>query len=477
MKFDYDLLIIGAGSAGMAAAEVAPRMGVRVALAERDRIGGDCLWTGCVPSKALIASAKLAHRMKSASELGLADQIAAVDTAKVLDRVRAVQHDIAATTDSIEHFQRLGVDVLTGVARVRDEHSAVVAGRVITARFILLASGSRPSVPPIEGLGESGYLTSDTLFCLERLPSSLIVIGGGPIAVETSQAARRLGVEVTLLESQAQILGREDGRLAARVRSILEREGVSIFTGAAVERVELRGSGRMVTGTVDGERHEWRAHGVLVATGRAPNVEDLGLAEAGISTSPKGIVVDDRLRTSVSSIYAAGDVAGRFFFTHSAVSEAATALRNMFYPGSKPAPMLVPWTTFTEPELGHAGMTRAQAEAELGRDRILEFRAPLSESDRARADGVDGEFVCVTDTNYRLLGAHVLAPGAGDMMGHLAVAIGRGDRLTPDFANAIQVYPTISFTLSQLAAHATYRQLRRPFLRGMRRLADHLLPR
>lgn len=474
MNFDYDLLIIGAGSAGMAAAEVASRIGVRVALAERDRIGGDCLWTGCVPSKALIAAAKAAHRMRTAEEFGLASGNAEVDTARVLDRVRRVQNEIAATTDSAEHFVRLGVQVLTGEARVKDEHSAIIAGSSVSAKYILLATGSRPSVPPIDGLQKAEYLTSDTLFTLDRLPSSLVVIGGGPIAVEMAQAIARLGAEVTLLEAQPEILGREDAALAGRVRATLERDGVSVLTGVEIESVESRGDDRVVTGMVGGTRREWLSRAVLVATGRTPNIESLGLSNAGIATGAKGVVVDERLRTSVPSIYAAGDVAGRFLFTHGAVAEAAVALRNMFYPGSKPAPTIVPWTTFADPELGHAGKTRAEAEAELGTDRVLEFRAPLAESDRARADGVDGEFVLVTDTNYRLLGAHVLAPGAGDMMGMLASAIGRGDRLTPDFANAIQVYPTISFSLSQAAAQATYRQLERPFLQAVRRLAGQL---
>lgn len=475
MRFDYDLLIIGAGSAGMAAAEVAPRMGVRAALIERDRIGGDCLWTGCVPSKALIAAARSAHRMKTARMLGLPQCQAEVDTALVLERVRQVQREIAATTDSAEHFERLGVDVLAGEARIRDEHSADVSGRVITARYMLLATGSRPSIPPIPGLEDVAYLTSDSLFHLERLPPSLIVIGGGPVAVEMAQATRRLGVAVTMLEAGPQLLRREDPALAARVRMTLEQEGVSVFTGVRVERVEARGADRVVRGVIGGKGHEWPAADVLVAAGRSPNIEDLGLRGAGITSGPKGVVVDDRMRTSVPSIFAAGDVAGRFLFTHSAVSEATTALRNMFYPGSKAATTIVPWTTFTDPELGHAGMTRSEAEANLGPERVLEFRAPLAESDRARADAAEGELIAVTNTDYRLLGVHVFAPGAGDMMGMLASAIGRGDRLTPDFANAIQVYPTISFSMSQLAADATYRQLRRPFLRGMRRLAG-LLP-
>ena len=472
MKFDYDLLIIGAGSAGMAAAEIAPRMGARVALVERDRIGGDCLWTGCVPSKALIASARLAHGMRSASALGLPSADVAIDTAPVMDRVRRVQREIADTSDSPGHFEELGVTVLTGEAHLRDAHSAVVDGRAVSSRYILLATGSRPAVPPIDGLSEAGYLTSETLFTLERLPSSMIVIGGGPIAVEMAQAMRRLGVVVTMLEALPSILSREEPALSDRVRAILECEGVSVGTGVKVERVTRSGGVKTVAGKLAGNEHSWRADEILVATGRAPNVDSLSLDVAGVTHTKNGITVDERLRTSFSSVYAAGDVAGRFLFTHSAVSEATTALRNMFYPGSKPAATAVPWTTFTDPELGHAGVTSEDAAKSLGPGNVLVFGQSLSESDRARAEGENGEIVLVTDTKYRLLGAHVLATGAGDMMGSFADAIARRARLTPDFANAIQVYPTTSFSISQAAGQATYRQLSRPFLQAMRRIGD-----
>ncbi len=472
MKFDYDLLVIGAGSAGMAAAEIAPRMGARVALVERDRIGGDCLWTGCVPSKALIASARLAHGMRRAAALGLPPADAAIDTAPVMERVRRVQGEIAATSDSAEHFERLGVTVLTGDARLRDEHSAVVDGRAVTSRYVLLATGSRPAVPPIVGLAEAGYLTSETLFTLERLPSSIIVIGGGPIAVEMAQAMRRLDVVVTILEALPRILGREEPCLSDGVREILQDEGVGVHTGVTVAGVNRGGGGKTVAGTIGGSDREWSADEIFVATGRTPNLDSLRLDAAGVTHTKRGITVDERLRTSIASVYAAGDVAGRFLFTHSAVSEATTALRNMFYPGSKPAATAVPWTTFTDPELGHAGMTSGEAVTSLGAGKMLTFRQSLAESDRARAEGEDGEIVLVTDTQYRLLGAHVLATGAGDMMGSLADAIARRARVTPDFANAIQVYPTISFSISQTAGQATYRQLSRPFLRAMRRIGD-----
>lgn len=470
MKYDYDLLIIGAGSAGMAAAEIAPRMGVRAALVERHRIGGDCLWTGCVPSKALIASARLAHRMRNAEGLGLSPNSSAHDTAQVMERVRRVQDQIASESDNAQHFEALGVTVLTGEARLSDDHTVTVEGRRITARFVLLSTGSRPAVPPIDGLRETGFITSETLFTLDRLPASMLIIGGGPIAVEMAQAIQRLGTSVTVLEALPQILSREEPALRESVHAALEREGVEVNVSVRVSRVGRGTHGKLVTGTIDGIERMWAAEEILVATGRAPNIEPLDLAAAGLVATERGVTIDGRLRTKAASIYAAGDVAGRYLFTHSAVSEAATALRNMFYPGSKNAAKVVPWATFTDPELGHAGMTSEEARQAVGEGNVLVFRQPLADSDRARAEGEDGEMVLVTDGRYRLLGAHVLAPGAGDLMGGFADAIERDARLTPDFANAIQVYPTFAYSITQAAAEATYRQLARPFLRAMRRI-------
>jgi pyruvate/2-oxoglutarate dehydrogenase complex dihydrolipoamide dehydrogenase (E3) component len=470
MRYDYDLIIIGAGSAGMAAADIAPRMGVRAALVERERIGGDCLWSGCVPSKALIASARLAHNMRHAEELGLDPIDGGTDTRRVMARVREVQQGIARHNDNAQHFESLGVAVVQEEARPVGPHTVSVWGRTVTTRYILLATGSRPAIPDVEGVRETGFLTSETLFELERLPDSIVIIGGGPIAIEMAQAMQRLGTRVTVLEALPRILAREEPALSERVQSTLEREGVIVQPGTAITWVALRDGLKVITGTVEGEEREWAADEILVAAGRAPNIESLGLDEVGVAHTNRGVTVDERLRTTIPSIYAAGDVAGRYLFTHSAVSEAATALRNMFFPGSKAPTNAVPWTTFTDPELGHAGMTSEEAKRSLGDENVLVFDQSLAESDRARAEAAEGQVVLVTDKRYRLLGAHVLAPGAGDMMGALADAIERGARLTPDFANMVQVYPTISFSLSQAAGQATYRQLARPFLHAMRRI-------
>ena len=469
----YDLVVIGAGSAGMVAGEVAPKMGVKCALVERARVGGDCLWTGCVPSKALIASAKAAHAMRMAGDFGLTASAASIDTAPVFERVRRIQREIAETDDNPQKYIDAGVDLIYGDAKLVGGHTVEVSGRRITAKFILIATGSRPAVPAIAGLEGVGYLTSETLFEQERAPASMLIVGGGPIAIEMAQAHHRLGVRVMVLQRANRILERDEpvaGREAARAAP---RRGHRDRIERPVSRQSRRPrSARSLRGAVDGQpRGMERRTSSSSPAGRRPNVEGLGLADAGIASSARGVVVDSKLRTNVQSVYACGDVAGRFLFTHSAAAEAVAAMRNMFYPGTKDAPDLIPWATFTEPELAHAGMTSTEAQEKLGAGNVRTFAWALSHNDRARTEqAANGQIVAVTDAKFKLLGAHILAPAAGEMIGQFALAIANGQRLTPDFGNLVQVYPTFSTSFSQLAAEATYGQLERPFLQTVRKI-------
>lgn len=473
MKYDYDVVIIGVGSAGMIAGEVAAKIGVKAALAERQRVGGDCLWTGCVPSKALLASAKAAHTIRHAGKYGLVATEVEVDSATVWRRVREIQQEIAATDDNPEKYAELGVDLLWGEASFEGEHRVRVGERVVTAKYALVCSGARPAAPSVEGLAEAGYLTSENVFELERAPRSLIVIGGGPIGVEMAQAMNRLGVKTTVLQRAARILERDEPALAGILLKRLRGEGVEVQLGAELSSAGRNGAGKFVRGRAEGRDAEWTAEEVLVAAGRKPNVETLGLERAGVKTGPRGIMVDDKLRTSARWVYAAGDCAGRFLFTHSAGAEAVTALRNMFFPGSASAPETVPWTTFTDPELAHVGMTADEARSKLGQQNVRVYEWELGHSDRARAEGAtEGRIIVVTDAKFKLVAAHVLAPAAGEMIAQFTLALNRGLRLTPDFGNLVQVYPTFSTSISQLAGEATYGQLQKPFLRTLRRINE-----
>jgi pyruvate/2-oxoglutarate dehydrogenase complex dihydrolipoamide dehydrogenase (E3) component len=473
--FDYDVLVIGAGSGGMVAAEVAPRMGVRCAIVERARIGGDCLWTGCVPSKALIASARAAHIMRHAGRLGLAPVDPEIDTSLVYARMRGVQEQIAESDDNAERMRRNGADVIEGHARLVDGHTVEIDGRRVTSKFILLATGSRPAIPPIEGLEETGYLTSENLFEQERAPESMLIVGGGPIAVEMAQAHRRLGVDVTILESGERLLPRDEPTLVAMLTSRLREEGVAIELGVDIRHATTNGTAKELRGSVGSDQRTWHATEVLIAAGRKPNIEELRLREAGVELCERGVIVDGQLRSSVPSVYACGDVVGRYLFTHSAGREAVVALRNMFYPGSGEAPSLVPWSTFTDPELAHVGMTGHEAAAEFGDENVRIFRWDLAHNDRARTEAEPaGAIVVVTSRKFHIVGAHVLAPAAGEIIGGFTGAIARKERLTPDLANLVHVYPTISTSISQLAAEATSGQLERPFLRAVRFLYERI---
>ena len=471
MKYDYDLAIIGGGSAGLLASELSARMGVKAVLIEAARLGGDCLWTGCVPSKAILASARVASTVRRAADFGVSVEGFSIDSAAVWSRMKAVRESIATTDDAPERFVGMGVDVLQGRARFVGPNRIEAAGSTITARYALVCTGSHPAVVDIPGLDENVCLTSEDIFELDRAPASLAIIGGGPIGVEMAQAMNRLGVETTLLESGPRILSREEPALTDLLAARLSEEGVGLHLGVAVERAETAGG----LTTLYSSDASWRAERVLVATGRRPAIDDLGLEAVGVKTNRRGIVVDDKLRTNVPWVYAAGDCAGRYLFTHTAAAEAAVALRNMFYPGSSSAYEPVPWTTFTDPELARVGLTKAQARKRLGRRKVRVNEWNLSHSDRARADGDDlGRIIVVTDSKDRIVGAHVLAPHAGDLIAQFTLAIQRKMRLTPDFTNVIQVYPTYSMGVQQLAAEAIYGKLGEPFYRLARRVGSLL---
>ncbi|HEV2767681.1 MAG TPA: FAD-dependent oxidoreductase [Acidimicrobiales bacterium] len=450
----YDVVIVGMGSGGMAAAEFAASLPLRVAVVERDRVGGECLWTGCVPSKALLASAKVAHTLRTADQWGLPPTDVAFDTKPVFDRLRTVQDEIARTDDDPRRFEALGVEVVRGEARLVDPFTLAVGDRLLRTRFVLLCTGSSPVTLPVEGLEDAGYLTNENVFELERAPASLTVIGGGPIAIELAQALHRLGVRVTVLEKMDGVLGRDQPELVAVLVRLLREEGLDLQTGVDVERVTVEGGAKVVHGRRGGELLRWEAEELMVAVGRRPNLGGLGLEDLGVATTRKGVTVDRRMRTSVPSIYAAGDVAGRYLFTHSAGHEAVRAVRDMFFPGRGEVDDLVPWCTFTDPELAHAGLTAAEARERHGDD-VEVHRLDLAHSDRARADGHSEGAVIAVTTKGKLVGAHVLAPAAGELVHELALAVSKGMKLST-LASLIHVYPTLATTVGHLAVESAY---------------------
>ncbi len=443
----FDLVAIGGGTAGLVTAAAAAGLGARTALVERDRLGGECLWTGCVPSKALIGSARIARALSRTDEFGLDGSLSNVDGGRVLESVREVRARIQPHDDPAR-FRDMGVEVMEGEGRFLSDRELDVEGpdvaRRLRARRFVIATGGRPDVPSIPGLEEAGYFTHETAFDRPDLPRSVAILGAGPIGVEFAQAYRRLGVEVTLLEMEDRILVREDAELASRLQDRLEAEGIRVRTGAAVARVE-RGEGN--PGQVrllseDGRRIE--AEEVLVAAGRRPNVEALELARAGVEAEEDGIRVDERLRTSRKHIYAAGDVTGGLLFTHVADHEARTVVRNALFPlSTKPRYEAVPWCTFTEPELARVGLTEAEARERHG-DGVRSFSYDLKELDRAIADrAAEGLVKLVVDRKGRILGGHILGASAGTMIVEVALAMEHDIRIGK-LSDLVHPYPTMS---------------------------------
>jgi pyruvate/2-oxoglutarate dehydrogenase complex dihydrolipoamide dehydrogenase (E3) component len=462
MSHKYDLVIIGLGSGGIIAAHFAAgELGLKVAAVERGRIGGDCLWTGCVPSKSLIASARVAHTVREAHHFGVSAGEPQIDLAAVWGRIKTVQATIAATDHSPDRFHELGIDLIEGEGRVTgySEVTVETAGdvRQLDTRFVLVCTGSRPAIPPIPGLAEVDYLTSENIFELERPPESLVMIGGGPVASEMAQAMVRLGVPTTVLEMGPRLVPRDEPELADRLARLLRAEGVDIHLSTAVTAVRPGGDGVIV----EADERQFTAAGLVIATGRTANVESLGLDKFGIPAGAAGVEVDGRNRTLVPSIYVVGDAAaGRPRFTHSAAYDAVLAVRDMFLPGRGNPPHLVPWCTFTDPELAHAGLTAVEARQRYGDRAVNVYRRELAHNDRARADGHTDGLLMIVTAKDRIVGAHALSPAAGELIHELAAAIKFGIGID-ELSELVHIYPTIATGIGRMAADRAYRTARR----------------
>jgi pyruvate/2-oxoglutarate dehydrogenase complex dihydrolipoamide dehydrogenase (E3) component len=462
----YDLVVVGMGSGGLVAAEFASTLGLRIAIIERARVGGDCLWTGCVPSKALIASANAAQTMRDADRFGIEPVEPTIDLAAVWRRLRQVRDDIANTDDDPDRYRAMGIEVIEGHASLSSRTEVSVAPadgsgvRQLTTRYVLLCTGGRPAEPHVPGMAEAGFLTSENLFDVIEPPRSIVFIGGGPIGVELAQASARLGVRATILQRGPTILPRDEPSLVAIVATRLAADGVDVRTGAEAHAVEVVGDRKAVHANVDGHGHVFATEEIVVAAGRRPNVEGLGLDDVGIRHGASGVVVDERGRTTVKNVYAAGDVTGRPRFTHAAGYQAVRAVRDMFFPGAGRADAMVPWCTFTDPELAHAGSTSAEAIARHGASKVEVWRHELAHSDRARTDATTSGAIVIVTAKGRIVGAHICAPHAGELIGELALAIVKGLKLS-EVAELVHVYPTLSTGIGQLAATAAYRSAQR----------------
>jgi pyruvate/2-oxoglutarate dehydrogenase complex dihydrolipoamide dehydrogenase (E3) component len=464
----FDLAVIGGGTAGLVTSAGAAFLGAKVALIERDRLGGECLYTGCVPSKALIRSAKVLHLMRRAADFGLNPPEVSFDFAKVMDRMRQVQAQVGKH-DSPERFRELGVTLFSDVAAFLSPTELQVGAQRIKAKKVVIATGSRTSIPPIAGLETAGFLDHVSAFRLSKLPRSIIILGGGPIGIEFAQFFARFGVRVTVLEVVGQILPREDPEIAQTLEAILRAEGIDIHTCTKAFRVEKGGSEKVVHGECTGTPKMFSAEEILLATGRRPNVEGLNLERASVSYNGKGIIVDDTLRTTARNIWACGDVTGRLLLTHVAEYQARLVVRNALFPfRSKADYRVVPWCTFTDPEVARVGLTEAEAREQFGNVKI--YRYNFGDLDRALCDGeAVGLTKLVCTPKGKIVGAHILGPQAGDLIQEVVLAMRKG--LPVDaLSQTIHVYPTLSEAVRRTADQYYRDKLFSGPLKGLLRL-------
>jgi pyruvate/2-oxoglutarate dehydrogenase complex dihydrolipoamide dehydrogenase (E3) component len=446
----YHLVVVGAGTAGLVTAAGAAGLGAKVALVERGLMGGDCLNVGCVPSKAIISAARRAAAVRDANRFGVYPEDYKVDFSAVMERVRRLRAAISPH-DSARRFTDLGVDVYFGQGQFVGDHELRVDGQTLAFKRAVIATGARAADLAIPGIKEAGYLTNETLFSLTELPRRLVVIGGGPIGCEMAQSFARLGASVTLVETSAHVLSGEDASAANLIQESMRKDGVALWLRSSVEKVERRDGESVVSIRRSGQTYEVATDAILASVGRRPNTDGLGLDVVGVRVDEGGaVVVNDRLRTANKNIYAAGDVCSPYRFTHAADFMARIVIQNSLFMGrAKASDLVIPWCTYTSPELAHVGIGPRQAER-LGIE-LTAYTQPLSGVDRAIIDGEDEGFVRVycRPGSDRILGATIVAEHAGDLIGELTLAIKNGIGLKKIGAT-IHPYPTQAEAIRKL---------------------------
>lgn len=434
-----DICIIGAGSGGLSVAAGAAQMGANVVLIEQGKMGGDCLNYGCVPSKSILAAAKRAQIIREANSFGIQSQNPNIDFAKVYEHIHQVISAIAPN-DSVERFEKLGVNVIKGHATFQDAHHVRVDDKNIKAKYIVIATGSSPAAPPISGLEKVNYLTNETIFDLKEKPEKLIVIGGGPIGCELSQAFALLGAPVILLEA-FNILPKDDPKLVNLIREELQKNDVVLHEQIKVVNVTESSNHFFVDVEINGEKKQIEGSHLLVAAGRKPNVDNLNLEKAKVDYSKKGVEVNSRLRTTQKNIYAIGDAAGSFQFTHAANYHAGIVLRNiLFHLPAKVSYDAMPWVTYTSPELAHVGLNETMAKEKNINYQVLEF--PFKDIDRSHAEQeTKGLIKVIVAPNGKILGASIVGAEAGELILPWVLALQQKLKISA-LAAMIVPYPT-----------------------------------
>ncbi len=442
-KIKTDLCIIGAGSGGLSVAAGAAQLGKKVVLLEKGEMGGDCLNYGCVPSKALLTAGAAAANIRSASKYGVSAGEPEIDYAAAMDHVRKAI-DTIAPHDSQERFEELGCTVIREHGRFTGPRQVTAGDTVIDAKFIIVATGSSPFVPPIPGLDDVPYLTNEQLFENRTKPGHLLVVGGGPIGIEMAQAHRRLGCDVTVIEAAPSIMGKDDPEMVDVVRKALTEEGVNILEGSKAISIHTDSNGAITIDLEGGSQPSVTGTHLLMAVGRKPNIDNLDLEKAGVDHSRRGIDVNDYLQTSNSRVYAIGDVAGGLQFTHVAGYHAGLIIRNLLFKLSKGknlANEISPWVTYSDPELAQIGLTEKIAREKYG-DTITVKSWEFGENDRAIAEGsTNGKIKVISNKKGKILGASIVGKNAGDLIQPWAFAVANNQKVKA-FTNYIAPYPT-----------------------------------
>lgn len=446
MAYEYDVIVIGGGAAGLTASGISANFGAKTMMVERHRLGGDCTWTGCVPSKAILKAAKVAQHIREANAYGLIDASLNVDFKSVMGRVRHIRDEVYEDADRPEIYENMGIEVVSAQASFVDDHTVELLSedgtRRVTSRYFVIAAGASAWVPPIEGLESITYLTNESLFEIDNFPDRLAIVGAGPIGSEMSQAFNRLGSDVTVIERGAQIMGKDDPELAKLLQSKLEKEGVNYLLGSGVNKVQPASNGITVSFESNGITNTLDVDQILLATGRRPNLATLNLDAAGVKYTNRGITVNDKCRTNRKHIYAIGDITGRYQFTHMSEHMAKIATTNMLlkFP-MKIDSKNVPWVTFTDPELGHVGATQQQLMDAGIKYEVYHF--PYTKVDRAVTESESTGLIKVyaKKFNGKIYGADVLGTNAGELISEYGLAMKNGISLR-QIADTIHAYPT-----------------------------------
>ena len=464
-RYDFDIIILGGGSAGIVSGVMASALKMRVLVIEKFRMGGECLNTGCVPSKALLHAAKTARAIRTASEIGLrGSDFGHADAEGVMAWVRATVDRVRSADATEDLLLDNGAEIRIGDARFEAEHTIVLDGRRITAANFILATGSHPKLPDIPGIHAAECRTNQTIFDMDRIPDTLLVVGGGPIGVEMAQAFQLLGSRVTLVQKGERLLPQDDVELTDALEACLREDGVDIRLPAEVTAFRREGKTRVATLSEGGVTSEQHFDQILIAVGRAPNVTGLELERAGVRVAEDRVPTDSALRTTAPHIYACGDLLGEYQYSHMAEVEAKIVVRNIVFPGKQSADLSVaPRATFTDPELAHVGLTEDEAQRQGINYQV--YRQPFSQEDRAITENAAKGMVKVltSGSRGRIIGVHILGPRAGELIQEWIFAMRHGHGIK-DVADLVHVYPTLSMANQHAAQRWYERQAKQPML-------------